>query len=248
MQEESMLKIYSMGIVLKDNKEGGDYIEVSPIEHLNISEGLIKDKKTEVKTKIKDNSNIIRDSKSTTTEKVLAKWITFEANRLGAPCVSEGETVVLFKFADSPDIYWTTIFREPLLRRNEYYIIGCSNLKQKGKEFDKETSYWFEINTINKKIQLHTSKNDGEAVGYDLIIDTSNSIFELKDTVGNLVNLNSLDKYLNIETGTINLKASNKIVLDTPNLEISDEIHAKGHMLIDKGIDSPSNINAPNIN
>ena len=243
----SQLKFYSIGIVLKDNLEGGDYIEVSPTEHLNLSEGNVKNNITEIKAKISDNIGVTRSSKTVSTEKIVAKWLSFTPNRINAPCVYEGETVILFQFADSEEKHWTTIFREPILRRKEFLLIACSNEPNKGKEFSKENSYWVEINTIDKFVKLHTAKNDGEAVGYDVEFNTSTGYFKLTDTAGNIINLESTDGILELESSIIKLKARTSLEFDTPVIITKGNIESTGHMNIAGGIDSPSNINAPNI-
>jgi phage baseplate assembly protein gpV len=73
---------------------------------------------------------------------------------------------VLFKFGDVDEYYWTTIFREPGIRRLENVIYAFSNLKSGLTEFDKNTSYWLQVDTIHKKVHLHTD-NKGEVIQID---------------------------------------------------------------------------------
>ena len=44
---DSLLKLFSLGIVVEDKKVGSNQIKVYPVEHLPYIEGLIKDFKPE---------------------------------------------------------------------------------------------------------------------------------------------------------------------------------------------------------
>lgn len=247
--DQSKLKLYSLGIVLKDKDDDGDFIEVSPIEHLPGSEGNLKETNVKNKTEIPDNKGVKRIVESESTQRIKAKWIPFgQSNRITAPNVYEGETVVLFQFADADEYHWTTIFREPLLRRLETGHYAFSNLSKKGKEFDKETSYWIEVSTKNKHIKLHTANNDGEPFKYDLEFNTGKGFFELKDSAGNSLKLDSNKGEFEINCQKITGNVTDSIDLTASSLNMKiPTITIDGHINISNGISSPAPITAPNI-
>ncbi len=193
--ETSKLRLYSMGVVVEDKPEYVDIVMVSPVEVLNIQpEGNMKSAKKTYKGQ-KSGVNISTfNTQHESTNYLKAKWIPFgHSNRITAPDVCAGETVILFKYADVDEYYWTTIFREPSLRRLETVQYAWSNVSGGASEvsFDKETSYWFEVSTKHKYITLKTANNDGEVARYEMTLDTANGQFKLMDSNGNLALLDS---------------------------------------------------------
>jgi len=242
--EESKLKLYSLGIVIEDKPEGSDIILVSPIEILNIQEsGEIKTKQKTYKGTLKDIDSVNFSSEIKSKNYFRARWLPLNSsNRITAPDVVEGETVLLFKYAEIDEYYWTTIFREPILRRQETVNYSFSNLKSnKGKEtFDKKTSYWLEVSTKHKYIKLHTANNDNEHTTYDITIDTKSGFIEIKDIKNNFIKLDSkqnkliinIGNSIDITTPIINLIGNLKI---KGNLEVNGNIHATGTIMDDSG-------------
>lgn len=190
--KQSKLKLYSLGIVIKDKQRGSDLISVLPIEELPMSDGLIKDAKKEFKAKGVDSKSVSKISSVEGNLELIAKWIPFgHSNRISSPDVIKNETVILFRFADTEEYYWTTIFREPSLRRLETVLYAFGNLSKGMIPFDKDSSYWLEVSTHDKYVKLHTSKSDGEPYEYDVIINTDTGSIELKDDIGNVIRLTS---------------------------------------------------------
>jgi len=173
-----------------------------------------------------------------------AKWLSIESsNRITAPDVVEGETVLLFKYDKIDEYYWITIFREPTLRRLEEVVYAYSNLKDGLTKFDRNSSYWIEYNTKKKFIHLHTSDNDNEASRYDIKINTKYGIVTIIDKQKNEIRLNSptgeLDVNINnkvqVKSGTIVLSAPS-IVLDgdvsiTKSLNCSGDVQSGGSVI-----------------
>ena len=181
----SGLKLYSLGIVVQDKQAGSDQIFVTPVEELPTIMGDFS--KTTAQSSTIDNAQGGKKTTTATSQNtIVASWIPFgHSNRMTAPDVVKNETVIIFRYHDTSDYYWTTIFREPSLRRQETVLYSFSNLKKGIQAFDPTTSYWFLVDTVNKKVQLHTSNNDNEACTYDLIIDTSQGQLTVEDNLGN---------------------------------------------------------------
>lgn len=211
--DTSNLKLYSLGIVVEDKPRGTDFILVSPIETLNIqTPGSIKEYNKDYKGDKKELESTNFKTEHEAKNYLRAKWIPFgHSNRITAPDVIVNETVVLFKFGDVNEYYWTTIFREPELRRLETVNYGFSNVRDgiASKSFDKTTSYWQEVSTHDKYIHIHTSMNDGEPFEYDVVIDTKTGFINMRDNVGNFIELNS-------PNNAITLRALEVINLDAP--------------------------------
>jgi len=229
----SKLSLYSLGIVTKNKANGTDYIEVTPIEELPFASGPINDIKYEYDIKSVNAENKTSSSKIIGNNTLIAKWIPFgHSNRITAPDVCANETVILFKFADTDEYYWTTIFREPSIRRLETVCYAFSNIAKGLEAFDKTSSYWLEVSTNNKNIQLHTSKNDGEPFSYDIILDTNKGTLLVTDSIGNNIVLNSSESSVEITTNssvTINTQTVN-INANTTN--ISNDVNIGGNVVI----------------
>lgn len=213
----SKLKSYSLGIVVKNKAKGDDRIMVCPIEDLTFIEGLLAEYTQDFNVSLPDINGKINGVKLLGDGHVVAKWIPYgSSNRISPPDVRAGETVQIFQYADNDEYHWTTIFNEPSLRRLECATYMYSDLANGSKPYDKASSYWFEVSTADKTIKLHTSKSNGETVGYDVVLDTGTATLLVTDDVGNSVHLESnqgrlstvTTKEINATTETVNIKAA----------------------------------------
>lgn len=213
----SKLKTYSLGIVVKDKAKGDDRIMVCPIEDLTFIEGLLADYKQDFNVSLPDINGKTNNVELLGDGHVVAKWIPYgQSNRVTPPDVRRGETVQIFQYADNDEYHWTTIFNEPSLRRLETVTYMYSDLAVGDTPYDKSSAYWFEVSTTDKTIKLHTSKSNGESVGYDIVLDTGAATLLITDDVGNSIKLDSnrgsLDtittKEVGITTETVNIKAA----------------------------------------
>lgn len=216
-EEQSQLKLFSLGIVVETKPKGTDYILVSPVEVLNIQQdGKIKDYKKDFKGNKEDLESTSFKTEHESKNYLRAKWIPFgHSNRITAPDVVVNETVILFKYSQVDEYYWTTIFREPDLRRLETVLYAYSDLSSgiSKKAFSKDSSYFVEVSTKDKYIHIHTSASDGEAYEYDITIDTKQGFMNFKDNRLNFIEINS-------KRDAITLRANRVINLDAPQVNI----------------------------
>lgn len=198
---ESKLKSYSLGIVAVTKDRESDEIEVTPIEELPMEQGNLSEKNRVYDVNVPDAKGVSRNQSLTGGSTIKATWLLKgNSNRFSSPDVVKGETVEIFRFADTDEYYWAQLFREPALRRLEQVMYAWSNLPSGINKFDRSTSYWAEVDTVNKFIQLHTSKNDGEPFGYDATINAQIGQVQLKDDAGNEVLLDSANNIYRITT------------------------------------------------
>jgi hypothetical protein len=247
---ESKLKLYSLGIVVSDKARDSDYIEVFPIEELPLSDGLISDIKHKYDVSLPDAKGLLNNTKLEGTNTLRAKWVPYgHSNRMSAPDVVKNETVVILRYADTDKYYWFSIFREPSLRRLETVLYAFGDLAKGLTAFNKDSSYWFEVSTHDKYIQLHTSSSDGEPFEYDIVIETETGSISVKDNVGNFYKLDSAAGAITVEATNeiilnapkVTINASSNVVINTPtinantsNVQVSGSIHAGGS-IIDAG-------------
>lgn len=188
----SSLKHYSLGIVIQDKAEGSDIIKVDPIESFTLDQGKITEDSRKYDSQLKDHKGVEKKQKLVGGSVIEAKWIAYGySNRESAPDVYKNETVILYRFANDPRIYWTTIFREPTIRRLETVVYAYSNQPSGLVEYDPDTSYWEKWDTRRKVIHRHTSDNDGEPFKYDIITNAKEGWHLITDDVGNFLRIDS---------------------------------------------------------
>ncbi len=206
----SQLKPYSLGIVVMDKPENSDIIKVFPSEQLPFAEG-----------------NLTKNSRM----QITASWMrTGSSNRFTSPDVYKGETVQIYRFADTEEYFWDDLFREPSLRKKERVIYAVSNIPGKGGVQSLDTSYFVEISTKDKRVHLHTADNDGELCTYDIVLDTSKGNLTLLDGKGNIITLDSSQGNLNFKlNGSVYGDVDKNINLICTNANIK----TKGSAMVD---------------
>ena len=247
----SGLKFYSLGIVMENKKLDEDMIEVDPIEDFTLDEGKIVKDDRKYDVSLPDHKGRVKKSKMEGGSMLKAKWIPFgHSNRDTAPDVRKNETVLLFRFADEQEYYWTTIMREPELRRLERVRYSYCNKPGGLEAYDDDSSYWLEISTVDQHIHLHTSDNNGEVCKYDVKIDSKAGRINIKDDLGNFIELRSPEGELEttttskviINTQQFIVNASSSVTFNTPlvtmvetHLEVIGDIHATETIIDDLG-------------
>lgn len=212
---QSGLKLYSLGIVLVAKVRGSDKIIVDPIEHLSLDNGVLSEDSLDFKTELKDRQGVTRSTQLKGGSAIEAKWTPWGAsNRETPPDVQPGETVLIFEYADTSEYYWVSIFREPSLRRLETVRYVFSNQPDGQKPYDENSSYWLEVSTHDQSIHLHTSTNNGEVAGYDIIIDTEAGTLTIQDDMDNSLVLNSTE-------GSLKATIREEIELNTKRFKLN---------------------------
>lgn len=237
-------RFYSLGIVVNDKTEGSDEIVVTPIEDFTMELGELSSTDRKKSATMSDSSGVAKTANVEGGSTVKAQWVPLsDPNRDNAPDVYRSETVMLYKYADTQDYYWSTLFREPGLRGRERVRTALSNKDAGGEAYTPETSYWVEIDTKYKHFKIHTSDNDGEPTIYDITINTKEGTVKLEDALGNSILLESVPGHLEVTTEnsvTVNTKrytlnATESVEINTPkytlNANATAEVNTPDHTL-----------------
>lgn len=253
MSDQSKLRFFSVAIVLHDKELKSDYIYCSAMEQMSLSEGKLNEVEIKRETTLPDREGVSHTTETVSNLKIKAKWIPFsDPNRITAPDVIKNETVLLWKYADTDDFYWCTMFREPKLRRLETVLWAFGNIPKFGEAWDKATSYWMEWSTHEKRVQIHTADNDGEVTTYDIIIDSGNGSVTITDGPGNMFQLNTnqnevlmktaedahititgrniltdCDQYV-INCKTLEINASDSVTINSPQTTVNGNFTVTG--------------------
>lgn len=194
MEEErqSKLIMYSLGIVMEDKKRGSDQIKVYPVEEFPQIEGKIADFKPSFNVSTTNIKGATKSADLKGDAVLVADWLPFgNSNRNTSPDVIKNETVCIYRYADSNEYHWDTVFREPSIRRLETVCWMFGDLPSGVKPFDKQSSYWCEVSTHDQHIQIHTTKSNQEPFVYDIKLDTKTGNITIKDDIGNMIYLDS---------------------------------------------------------
>ena len=215
---QSKFTFYSLGIVVKDKQRGSPQIVVYPVEDLAGIKGDISKAGGTSTISVTDASGATISNKATSQSTIIATWVPISnSNRTSPPDVCMNETVIIYRYADTDLYYWNTIFGEPSLRKLEDVVYSFSNMRDRKGTYDETTSYFLRVNTFDKFLHLHTSTNDGEKAGYDILIDTGNGQISLIDTLGNSIILDSV-------AGDLNTTTTNSVEVNTQHTTINSSI------------------------
>lgn len=224
MEKQSGFHRYSIGSVAEDKDEDGHIIEIFPIENQSFNEGNVADEKKDnvfSKDLYGNTKNIVLSKKAT----IRAIWMPFgNSNRSTAPNVKKGEQVQIYRYADTDDFYWDTLYNEFDIRRKEKVIHMYGNTDAFGEMLTLENTYWTKIDTINKLVHIKTCDNDGELTTYEIKIDTKEGILEVFDGKDNIIKLNSaedkltatINEDIELNTKRIVFNATESFIVNTP--------------------------------
>lgn len=255
---QSAFIFYSFGIVAVDKERGSDDIKVTPIEEVSLTDSnteevttsakgknkpntdrkerkegkTLADKKVKYDVQLPDHQGVSRSDSVEGDVMMVATWTPLcQSNRMTAPDVIEGETVMIFRVADSDLYYWSTMMREPNIRRLETVCYMYGNLPDGINPFDKSSSYWVEVSTHDQHVHLHTAKSNGEPFEYDIKLDTAKGTFELTDNSGNFIHLDSPTSKLTVTTNEdvevnttrVVVNASESTTVNSPLVTVNSE-------------------------
>jgi len=198
----SKLHRYSIGIVIEDNLLNKSVIKIYPIEKLFIDgEDLNKNVtlKTTLNTKsMKDDIDKTDDTEYIEyiegkevisidkTKFLYCTYLNRTNNSLLPVNVCKGEKVVIFRYGNSDEFYWS-VENSDLKYRKEEHVVHSYSDKDKLDETEDEIEdrYTFTISTRDKHISLHTTDKYGEYTTYDFKLDSKNGILNILDGKSN---------------------------------------------------------------
>lgn len=191
MSNISKLFLYSYGVVAANKPRTSMNIEVTPMEDVMLTNGELTDNLSSMNVKGKNADGSAFETTIHSAASITARWLPFSSNRKTAPDVRRGEKVAIWRFADADKYYWSSLEYESKLRKLETVIYTFSDTRDEAAEATPETTYFIEISTHDKRIQLHTATSDGEPYGYDFLLDTRAGTFQIRDTIENIIFLDS---------------------------------------------------------
>ena len=199
----SVFKIYSVGIAVENKKLSSKTLEICPIEHMGYVNGeLTSDRESHADEGV-DHLGNKYTSKVESSNGIMATWLPFVSNRVTAPDIRRGERVLLWRFSDNDEYYWTPMGLDDHLRRRETVIIAYSNDDDESvTEFNPDNCYYQEISTHNGLWTISTSKSNGEPFAYVAQINAKEGRVVITDDKDNSFEMNSNRSMLSLENNS----------------------------------------------
>ena len=220
--DNSLFRIYSLGIVAKDIEVGSSVIETYLKERMGRFDGDINEVEPISTTNVDSNGNtkVINIDNTPLTS---ATWLGgFDTNRVTRPDVRAGEQVVIYRYADTDKYYWVDVFTELDLRRKEEVTYVFVNTDDKSETvIDETNSYFITISTQNKRILISTADNDEEACAYKIELDTKEGQLSISDSLDNSILLNSPEGSLTTNINEL-IETTTKVLTTTAETSITE--------------------------
>lgn len=223
MAEVSKLRVYSVGIVAENKKLDTRVVEVVPIEDSITLDGEFNSNIEKYFAEGVTDDNTPYKLELDTSISVKATWLPMQSsNRHTAPDVRRGERVVLYRFADNDEFWWSTLKDQLELRKLETVIYAFSGTKVEGAPVNSENYYFLEISTHKKIVNFSTSKADGETWRYNIQINTEpgQGFIKIEDDDGQFIILDSKERQIiaqNKDLSKVDID-KRKIFIEAPDL------------------------------
>ncbi|WJJ55146.1 hypothetical protein [Xanthomonas phage RTH11] len=238
--ELSGMRFYSIGQAANNkrltdgNGRPDRTLEVTPVEQLGQLDGELVSLpfQSEVSGERADGSSYT--SKVTLNTALTATWLPMGSNRVTPPDVRRGERVIIWRYKDTDQFYWTETGWDEHLRRLETVHYRWSATPEPGADMTAGTNYYhLMVSTHEGMIHLETSEANKEKATFVLQLNTKDGHIALTDNHGNFLDWNCIDKIISLQNGdgtlmqlnkeiaymyakdTIYLKAEEKILLET---------------------------------
>ena len=219
----TLFKRVSLGIAAQTIKPGTRQLEVIPIESNGFLNGEFAEGDVDLNSTGMDHSGLEYETKVKTSNSVSAVWYPGVSNALTPPTITKGEQVVLYRYADTDQYYWTPEGQSDHLRPTD--SVG-SRVSAKGTndqtELNDNNSYSFDMSSDRKRVRLKTTKNNGEKAAYIALFDLAEGYFEVTDDSGTYIQVNSVASEINLENS-----AGSHIYIEKKKIDILAEEQVK---------------------
>ena len=242
----SKIEYVGFGVVVEDKPEMVDLIKVYLKDVIQVLDSDINNP-LDVKGKLTVDNTKEVEFNGKIDNTIEAKWIPLYSgnNRITAPDVRIGQTVLIYKTINSIKYYWTTMLKEIDLstRENIIHMFSSKNEQTPG-VVNNEDNVICIVNTVDKFINLTTPKNDNEPSKLILDINYKDGVIIIRDDKKNSITFDSakdelvleLDKNIKTTTGeNFNIKNGKNISVDNgADLTVTN----KGNLTINNSKDT----------
>lgn len=220
MLDQTKLQRYSLGIAGETLKAGQRQLEVVPIERAGFLDGEFTGGNKPLQSQGQDRTGLEYQKSINTSNTVTAMWYPGTSNRIFPPTITKGEQVVLYRYADTDQFYWTAEGMSDHLRATDTLSVGVS---AKGKSDEEplgpDNSYHFEMSSENKTITLKTSQANGEVCLFTAQFNMEKGFFEVATHAGDMVQIDFPSKSVAMQNSAGSRVEMNgkKVTIEAPD-------------------------------
>ena len=200
-EKPSTLHLESFGLVANNKELNSDIIQAVPIGLTPFMDGEIASLPFDTEAQGTDSQGNAFNVKVQTDQAVPAKWLRLSnSNRLTPPDVRRGMRVLLWKFADKNEYFWSDSGLDPDLLKLEtvvYQISATADESVNGQT--PGNCYYIELSSHKKTITLQTAKANGEYCLYVAQFNMADGRVVLADDLGNDITLDSQQTTISME-------------------------------------------------
>lgn len=200
---KSELHFYSLGRVANNKVLNETLLKVIPVEASMFLDGDIASKVEVAEVQGVDGHDNPYTSVVDEDAALTADWLPLDSNRNSPPDMRRGERVLIWRFADSDEFYWSDLGLDQKHRRLETvsYLFSANPEEdnEKGNGRLPENCYTLEVSTHNKTVTFTTTDKNGEFTTYALQLNTDEGYLIFIDDLGNEIELNSRETLIRLE-------------------------------------------------
>ena len=217
--EASIFKLVSIGRVAQNKERASRHVEVLLLETATGTDGEITFDPHEITLEGQDANGSQYNVKTTSTRTVNCEWLPNEDNRVTPPDLRRNEIVEVWRLGDTDQYYWRSMAFRNNLRTLESVVFAWNATRTPaGGGIDFANCYFMAVSAHDKHWTIGTSKANGEPFAYTFQINTDYGAVYIKDDVGQLIELDTRNKrlqlknadnsYVKVERGMIDLFAN----------------------------------------
>ena len=212
---KSNLRLYSLGLVANNKEIDAKVINVIPIEQTPYLDGELVSMPFETEQSGSEGGDAEFNVKVTSDVAVTATWLAINSNRATPPDVRRGMRVLLWKFADQNDFFWTYAGLDDDKFKLETVIYRISATSDEDADsLAPENCYSLEMCSRTGKITLQTSKANEEFCLYAFQFNMKDGKVVLTDDLGNSFMLDSANTVLELENADGTRLALDKEIIE----------------------------------
>lgn len=222
---QSLFRPYAIGTVVEDKLADSFMVKCALTEIFYQQEGR-SDSIEKISDTIKDKNGKLNAIDVESSIVIRAKWLAISSdNRDTAPDLKVGETVRIYRYADTTQFFWEDMFNETNIRRYEHVVHRYVNTNIFGEKVDDTNSYRQIFSTRDKYVEIITTDNDGEETTYSFKIDTKEGTVTLLDGKENSTVLNSRENSYQITTNElVGIKTKHTVVESEEDVTVTTKI------------------------
>lgn len=227
---------YSVGVLTEDIVNGNRVASVWPHEKVPVmpkkeivSSYFDNDQYGQYVHKGVDAQGRSYESTVTADTSIRAQYLQDDRHQISVPLLRTGEKVMLYRLKGSNEFYWKPMNTDGRLAESDTMVKAYAATNEKepgGFEGDPEKSYVTSISPANKEISIVTSQANGEPCGYVIQVNTKEGAVIVQDTLGNIIQMDSVGHRITFRNADDTLMDLNKTDL---------KIHCLGNMEVKVG-------------